>query len=386
MPTEADVRQVVPVRVAHVIHDLRPGGTERRMLAVLAGLEGSRFQPLLVCIDGLGALEDDARALGLEPVVLGRATRVDLRGVPRLAALLRRERVEIVHGWLSLANVFARTAGTLARVPVRIAAEGGAVTTRDPRRARRDAVLERTLAPLTDAYIANSSAVAASLREKGVPTWKIEVIPNGVEIREALSDEERVRLRAALGGSPGVQLIGMVARLDAGFKDHQTFLAALAALVAEGRPVHGAIVGDGDALGGLVSRAEELGLADRVTFTGYIPNAPRAIAALDVSVLLTSSEGFSNVLLESMAAGVPILATAIPANCEAIESEAQGLLVPVGSVEETATALRRLLDDPASADQFGQAARRRAAERYSMERQAASTVQLYERLLAQSRR
>lgn len=386
MLTEPDADGGGRVRVVHVIHDLRPGGTERRLLAVVAGLDRARFEPLLVCIDGLGPLEDDARALGLEPVILGRGARLDARGVPRLARLLHRERVQIVHGWLSLASLFARVAGTLVGVPVRIAAEGGAVTTRDPRRARRDALLERALAPLTDAYVANSGAVAKSLREKGVPERKIAVIPNGVAVSAPLGDEERATLRAELGAAPGSQLVGMVARLDAGFKDHETFLAALATLVAEGRPVHGAIVGDGAACAGLERRAAELGVADRVTFTGYRPDAARAIAALDVSVLLSYFEGFSNVLLESMAAGVPIVATAIPPNREAIEDEAHGLLVPVGSAEKTAAALRRLLDDPETAARLGAAARRRAADRYSLEAQATATMELYERLLAGKRR
>lgn len=355
------------------------------MLAVLAGLDRARFEPLLVCIDGLGLLADDAGALGLEPIVLGRGVRLDARGVPRLARRLRRERIQIVHGWLSLANAFARVAGTLAGVP-RIAAEGGAVTTRDPRRARRDALLERALAPLTDAYVANSDAVAKSLRHKGVPERKIAVIPNGVAVSDPLGDEERAALRDELGAASGSQLVGMVARLDAAFKDHETFLAALAALVADGRPVHGAIVGDGGARARLERRAAELGIADRVTFTGYRPDAARAIAVLDVSVLLSSSEGFSNVLLESMAAGVPIVATAIPSNREAIEDETHGLLVPVGRIEETTAALRRLLDDRDVAAKLGAAARRRAAERYSLEAQAAATMNLYDRLLAGKRR
>src|SRR5215203_4018440 len=105
------VVSIRPTRVAHVIHDLRPGGTERRLLAILEGLDAARFEPLLVCVDGLGPLVDQARRVGVEPVVLGRMRRHDASGIVRLARLLRRERVEIVHSWLSLANMFGRTAG-----------------------------------------------------------------------------------------------------------------------------------------------------------------------------------------------------------------------------------------------------------------------------------
>lgn len=368
-------------RVAHVIHDLRAGGTERRLLATLAGLDRTRFEPMLVCIDGLGPLAAEARELGCEPIVLGRARRRDPRGIPRLARLLRDEGVEIVHGWLSLANVFVRIAGTLADVPVRVAGEGGAVTTPSARRARRDALIDRTLDALTDGYVANSHAVAASLADKGLPPGKIVVIPNGVAVPEPLSHEERARLRADFGGGPNGELVGMVARLDPDFKDHRTFLEAVASLVREGRPLSAAVIGDGPARPGLERCAIELDIADRIVFTGYRPAAGNAICALDVSVLLTYSEGFSNVVLESMAAGVPLLATDIPSNREAVEDGVHGLLVPIGNVADTTAALRRLLDDQALARQLGEAARRRATERFSLEEQATATMQLYERLL-----
>jgi glycosyltransferase involved in cell wall biosynthesis len=370
-----------PVRVAHVIHNLRPGGTERRLLAVVAGLDRARFDPVVVCIDGLGELAEEAMALGLEPFVLGRAFRIDASGIPRLARFLRRERVQVVHGWLSLANAFARIAATAARVPVRIAAEGGALTTTDVRRARRDTIAERVLAPLTDAYIANSEAVAASLLHKGLPGAKIVVIPNGVPVLDSPLPEERVHLRFELGAGRDDFLVGMVARIDPDFKDHETFVATVAALASEGRPVRAAVIGDGAGRYEVERRVVELGISERVVFTGYRPDAARLIAALDLSVLLTYSEGFSNVVLESMAAAVPILATAIPSNREAVESGVHGLLVPVRDLEATIAAARRLMDDRGLAEGLGRAACRRVAERYSLDAQAASTMRLYERLL-----
>ena len=242
--------------------------------------------------------------------MLGRTHRFDARGFPRLVRLLRRERVAIVHGWLPFANLYARISGTLARVPVRVTAEGATLSARP----RRYALLNRFLSPLTDAYVANSEAVAAILREQGVPAKKIAVIPNGVAVPKILSDEERTRLRAELGASPDVQLVGFVARLDPRYKDHGTFLAAVAALVSEGRQVRAAIVGGGGSREPLERQAAELGIADRVVFTGYRADASRLMGAFDVSVMLTYSEGFSNVVLEAMASGVPLLTTAIPPN------------------------------------------------------------------------
>jgi glycosyltransferase involved in cell wall biosynthesis len=371
-----------PVRVAHVIHDLRIGGTERRMLAVLAGLDRERYDPLLVCVDGLGDLTAEATALGLEPIVLGRRRRHDASGIPRLAWLLRERRVEIVHGWLALANAFGRLAAVLARTPVRVAAEGAAVTTVDARRARRNAAVERVLAPITDAYVVNSQSVAASLQAQGIPPRKIVVIPNGVAVPEAVDAAARERLRADLGARPDDELIGMVARLDPDFKDHETFLRVVSALASGGRPVTAAVIGDGPAREHLERRATELGIAGRVVFTGFRRDASVLVSVLDVSVLLSYSEGFSNVLLESMAAGVPLVATAIPPNREAVTHEETGILVRVSDVEQTVAAVRRLLDDRSYAQSLAAAARRRVVEIYTRDAQAQATMALYERLLA----
>jgi glycosyltransferase involved in cell wall biosynthesis len=369
-----------PVRVAHVIHDLRPGGTERRLLSVVEGLDRRRFEPLLVCIDGLGELAADARALGVEPVVVGRTARYDARGIRHLARLLRSERVQIVHGWLSLANAFARVAATAAGVPVRIAAEGGVVTTTNRRRSRRDAWIDAALATLTDAYVANSGAVAESLRSRGVPATKITVIPNGIRLPPPASADEREELRRELGVGPGERLLGFVSRLDPEFKDHGTFLRSVAALARDGRPVRAALVGEGPARNALAGLVRTLGLEERVLFTGYRADARRVIGAVDVSVLLSYSEGFSNVLLESMAARTPLVATSIPPNREAVTDGVEALLVPVGDEPATTEAIRRLLDDDALAGRLARAAAERA-RRFSLEEQAERTMELYERLL-----
>jgi len=370
-----------PIRVAHVIHNLEPGGTERRLLAVAAALEPPRFESLVACLDGLGPLREEAVAAGIVPILIGRSWRFDVTGVLRLALLLRRERVAIVHGWMWLPGVFARVAGVLARVPVRVVGEGAAVTTNDPRRARSGALLDRLLAPLTDTWVANSEAVAASLRERGLPADRIVVVPNGVALPAPLDPEERRLLREELGAEPGAELVGMVARLDPEFKDHATLLRAVAQLEADGRPIRVAVVGDGPGRVALERHALDLGIADRVRFTGFRRDSARLVAALDVSVLLTYSEGFSNVVLESMAAGVPLLATDIAPNREAVHDGVHALLVPVGDVEATAAALRRLLDDSSLAAALGAAARDRARADFSLEAQGARMASLYERLL-----
>jgi glycosyltransferase involved in cell wall biosynthesis len=376
------------VKVVHVIHSLSGGGIERRALTVISDLDPRRYASLLVCIDGLGPLAEEASARGIDPIVVGRTRRFDASTVWRLVALLRRERPAIVHGWLSLANVYARVGGTIARVPVRIAAEGAVVPTLNSRRLARDAFLDRALGFATDAYVANSDAVAAGLRQRGVPSSRIVVVRNGVRIPDAARDEVRAVACEELGAAPGEPLIGMAARLDPDFKDQRTFLRAVAVLVRSGRAVRAAIIGAGTGRSGLERLARELEIADRVVFTGYRLDAARLIGALDVSVMLgfEHSEGFSNSVLEAMAAGVPLVATDIPPNREAVENGVHGLLVPARSVDDAASAIAQLLDDRAFAARLGAAARERAAREFSLEAQGEKTMELYERLLARKGR
>ena len=177
----------------------------------------------------------------------------------------------------------------------------------------------------------------------------------------------------------------MVGRLDPDFKDHHTFLAAIASLIRDGCAVRGAIIGDGPARVTLERFAKALGIEDDVVFTGYRRDAVDLLQALDVSVSLAYSEGFSNVVLESMAGGVPLIATDIPSNREAVAHGVDGLLVQIRNPRATAVALRRLLDDQTFARRLGEAGRRRVSERYSLEAQAKTTMHLYERMLERRR-
>ena len=371
-----------PVRVAHVVHWLWHGGAERRLLSLLGSLDRARYEPLIVCIDDLGELSVEARDLGFEPVLLGRSSRRDLGIVARLARLFAREHISIAHGWLPLPSVIARAAAVIARVPVKIYAESQTLPTPDPARARRNALLERVLAPVTDAYLVNSQAVAAKMRDElRANPEKIAVIPNGVAVPEPIGRKRRDALRAELGAGGDDVLIGMTARLDPRYKDHRTFLRAATILAAEGRPVRVALVGDGSDRSALEALVSELSMGGRVTFAGFRRDAAQLCQAFDVSALLSHHEGFSGAILESMAARTPLVASAIPPNREAVENEVHGLLVAPDDERAAASAIGRLLDDPALAERLAAAARERVIGHYSLEAQAEATMRLYDRLL-----
>jgi glycosyltransferase involved in cell wall biosynthesis len=238
------------------------------------------------------------------------------------------------------------------------------------------------LGRLTDGYIANSEATADGLRRVGAAAAKIVVVRNGTVVPPRLSPEERAQLRASVGAAEDASLVVMVARIDPGYKDHETFLRTVAELPG----ITAAVVGDGPGRAAAESTAAGLGIADRVSFTGFRRDARALAAASDVCVLLTYSEGLSNSVLEAMAAGIPVIATDIPANRELIRDGVDGVLVPVRDVSAAAAALGRLVAHPADAARLGAAARERVAADFSPEAQAARTMEVYERLVAARRR
>jgi glycosyltransferase involved in cell wall biosynthesis len=224
------------------------------------------------------------------------------------------------------------------------------------------------------------------VRRSGVPDSKIQVIHNGVPVRRPPSSARLEELRRSVQASPGERVVGMVSRFDSDFKDHPTFLRAARLVLRTRNDIRLVLVGDGPARPSMEAFARELFLGDTVVFAGYRNDARELVGAFDVSVLCSRSEGLSNVALESMAAGVPIVASAIPANVELIDDGSTGLLVPVEDPSSTAAAIQRLLDDRTLAAALGARARKVVEERFSLERQADLTMALYDRLLEQRRR
>lgn len=174
--------------------------------------------------------------------------------------------------------------------------------------------------------------------------------------------------------------MGLVARLDHWGKGHREFFTALAAL-PDGYPVEALIIGGGRREAEMRRLAAELGLAGRVHFLGQRDDVPDLLSALDLFVLPSHSEGVSLALLEAMAAGLPVIATAVGGLPEVVTDGDNGLLVPPEDPEALATALERLLEDPALAQRLGANARRHVEENFSLERLGREINEIYTELI-----
>jgi glycosyltransferase involved in cell wall biosynthesis len=193
-------------------------------------------------------------------------------------------------------------------------------------------------------------------------------------------------VRDEMGIPAGAPLVGKIANFYHGWKGHDTFLAA-AALVAEGLPgARFLLVGhntDSERMRDAIVRA---GVADRVTAAGYRADVPRIISALDVSVnAARAGEGLSGAVRESLAAGLPVVATDVGGNRELVRDGETGLLVPPDDPPALAAAIGKLLSDPELAARLGAAGARLVRESLTVDRMVDETERLYRRVLAEAR-
>jgi glycosyltransferase involved in cell wall biosynthesis len=359
------------------------GGAEKAMLMLLESLDRSAWRPTLLLDDRPGAeiLAERAVALGVPvrlvgPLPLGLA---GARGVPALARLLRRERPEVFHAHMS--SPVACKWGLAAAVAARVPAVLGTVQVGGYEPPDHSAYLQlRALARGVDRYLAVSGEIAAELVERlAWPAEKVEVVYNAVDVARA-AVAATPGLREQLSGGEGRPLVLTPARLDAQ-KGHRVLFEA----IPEVPDAIFLLAGEGPEREPLEALAAQLGIADRVRFLGRREDVPELLAACDVFALPSLYEGSSLAVLEAMAAGIPIVSSAIGGTEELIDDGRSGLLVAPGDAEGLAAALRRLLGDRGLGESLAGCARERVEAGLTREGMAVRVSGIYRELLGEAR-
>ena len=305
---------------------------------------------------------------------------------PRLAQLFRQLRPAIVHT-RNLAALECQVPARWAGVPVRIHGEHGRdVDDLDGTR-RRYQWMRRAYRPFVQQYVALSRDLAAYLHQRvGVPERRIAQIYNGVDIdRFCPAPGGRAALTGSPFNDPSLWVIGTVGRMQA--VKAQTQLARAFIRAVELQPalrsrLRLVMVGDGPLRAEAQALLNAAGLADLAWLPGERADVPDVMRGLDCFVLPSLAEGISNTILEAMASGLPVLATAVGGNAELIVAGQTGELVPVGDGEAMAVALLRLAADPVRATAQGRAGRQRAVQHFSLPAMVGAYQALYDRLLA----
>lgn len=371
----------MPVRVVTLVDRIgAAGGGERFALDVATGLDPARFESIL-CVSrpSPAAAVAAVRASGTRVVELERRSRWSVLPWLRLAELLRRERVDVLHSHKFGSNVWGSLVARRSGVPVFVAHEHSWSFSGDALRRLLDRHL---VAPRASAILAVSDLDRRRIvQHTRVEPGRVIVQPNGV----ALPERPRPgRLREELGCSPSTTIVGIVARL-APVKRIDLFVDAIARLRSGGADVHGVVVGGGEEEERLRAQARSLALDGGLTFLGSRENAAQLAADFDVAVLCSDREGCPLTLLEYMALGRPIVATRVGGIPDAVRHRKEALLVEPGDDRALAAAIRQLLASPAHAAALGEAAAERQAGEYDLEAVVRRLEGLYESLLGITR-
>jgi glycosyltransferase involved in cell wall biosynthesis len=361
-----------------VINSLRTGGAERHLVRLIGGLEdGNRWKTSVYCLSREGPFLAELAALGVP--VLGSDRRWTATPWRLLSAFVdlwrsfRQERPAIVHCYLPPAIALGAVAARLARVP-RVITTRRIVHTYEGRRA----VLYRLVTAIADMCSDCVIAVCETAREQaiqeGTPASKLVTIYNAVPASQAGAKSPEV--------GAGTPVYGTVGELHPrkGLTNLLRAIPSVLRTLPESRFV---IVGSGPERALLVKMARDLGVSDRVTFLGNRNDVAAVLASLDVFVLPSIAEGLPNALLEAMAAGLPVVATAVGGVPEIVQSGVNGMVVEPAAPDALAEALVRLGQDERLRSEYGAANRALVASNFSVERELAETTLVYRRLLDQ---
>jgi glycosyltransferase involved in cell wall biosynthesis len=353
-----------------MIDSLQTGGSERQFSALAKSVNRERFRLHLGCIQRKGAFLEGLGDIAEFPVGGSLYSAQSLKTRWRLVQYLKSQTISIAHAFDFYANFVLIPAARWARVPVVIGSQrqlGDLLTWKQER--AQAAVLR-----WCDMVVCNSRAAANRLMKLGLRESQLAVIGNG------LPPEAFAETPAALPRVPGELRIGMIARMNTRAKNHEVFLRVAARLHQRFPALQFVLVGDGPLRQELEQKARDIGLAGQVIFLGDRRDIPAVLASLDISVLPSASESLSNVILESMAAGVPVVANRVGGNCELV-SEDRGLLVPPDDEEGLAEAIERLLRDAPLRRALGCNAKAFARANFTLEHMRASHEALYQDLL-----
>jgi len=375
-------------RVLLFIQLLELGGSETQCVELARRLAAEGYSVTVGCLRAGGPLRKKLLESGVRCVVFpvpGTLLRPNaILQMLKLVAFIRRERFSVVHTNDLYSNLFALPAAWLARVPVIVSSR------RDLGRwwwytpARRK--LLRRIQRLSTRVLVNSEAVRQELITRdGFAPERIVVVYNGIDTeRFAAARADREKLIP--GTSANDKLIIMTANMHTGAKGHGDLIEA-ARTVRETCPeARFLLAGDGEMRAFFEEQVRTAGLARMFIFLGHRTDIPQLLSCCDIGVLTSRSEGLPNAVLEYLAAGLPVVATAVGGVPEIIENGVHGLLIPPDNPGALSTAILRLMKDEQLRERLGKAGRERVETRFNFSRLLASVKRIYEKRLSSSGR
>jgi glycosyltransferase involved in cell wall biosynthesis len=363
-------------RLLYLVGGFHVGGTERHLSLVLPRLDRSLWEVHVRLMGGDGPLSAPLKAAGLDVMPIEPRIRFNLPKIRAAEAIgsqvaeaareISRLQPDVVHCYLPEPSTIGWLASRMASGRRFLIMSKRSQFIR-PGSFAGEKWLERRALSAADCIIGHSTAIVEELKQIGISPERIHLIPNGIDLQPFHEAPGRDEVRAREGWPPHAIVYVVLANLIP-YKGHEDFFLALKRLGQRGSDWRAVLIGSGLQERELSLRrlATELGLSDVVLFSGQRSDIPAMLSAADIGVLPSHHEGFSNALLEYMAAGLPVVATSVGGNRDAVADGKTGFLVPPASPDALSKALDRMRLDASLRLKMGQEGRARVSAHFSL--------------------
>jgi glycosyltransferase involved in cell wall biosynthesis len=355
---------------------LEIGGSERQFVGSAKAISHEHFKIHLGCLGRYGPLLDQVGDITEFPLGGSFFTWQAWRSRFNLICYLRAKKIDVAHSFDFYTNLMLVPLARLARVPLIVGSHRQLGDLLTPMQFRAQVEAFR----FCDRVVCNSKAAAGRLSQHGVPAQKLVIIPNGLA-NEAFEPAQPVLPRAN-----GVVRVGMIARMNSPYKKQDTFLRAAARVRQQCPEAEFVLVGDGQYRPQFEELAATLGLGSRVKFLGERNDIPAVLAGHDITAVPSASESLPNIILESMAAGVAVVASRVGGIPEIVEHEKTGLLTAPDNDLELASAIERFIKEPSLRTKCAQRAREYAASHFNWDQVSEQYEKLYRDLTAKGKK
>jgi len=369
--------------VLQLIGSFHQGGSERQavQLAKLLSEEGTH-KIFLASLNNEGILRVEAEKDGFTEIPEFRLTSFyDLnfaRQLQKCVRFLKQNKIEIVHTHDFYTNVFGISAALLAGVPLKIASKRETAGMRS----KLQKTVEKRIFKTADAIVVNAEAVKNYLTDEGISPEKIEVIYNGIDLERLIPQEtnrQKICAELNLPNEENIKFITLVANLRHEVKNQLMFLRVAQRLHEKLPDAHFVLAGEGELKNDLETLAKDFGIAEKTHFIGRCTKIPELLSVSYAGVLTSRAEGFSNSILEYMAAKLPVVATNVGGASEVVIEGETGFLVESNDDEAMANSLTELLQNSEKAKKMGELGRKTIEENFSCTAQLKNVLEFYRR-------
>jgi len=373
-----------PPLISHVIYRLGVGGLENGLINLINNMPVDKYRHIIICLKGSTQFRERLKRKDVQIIDLKKKDGQDWRSFIRFYRILKQHKVDIIHT-RNLAAIEYQVPAFLAGVKYRVHSEHGWDTFDPEGNNKKYQYLRRLLSPLIKVFIPLSLHLQSYLVEKvKIPKYKIQRICNGVDITKFYPKKVKQLVPdCPLPFDERNVYIGTVGRMH-GVKDQITLVTAFIMLMQVHQELMGQVylvlVGDGPLRQEAIELLEKHQLLQYAWLPGEREDIANIMRSLDIFVLPSQAEGISNTILEAMATGLPVIATAVGGNTELVKQGETGLLVPSSDPDAMAQAMLSLLNDKEKRQQLSENSHQRVIENFSIQAMVAKYTEVYDSL------